>query len=95
MENSHQGNKLSNPTEWKQWTLNDDDDDDDDDDDGDDGDDDDDDDDDGWWMMNNFIAKPAAHQCELIAIRSDVTDLGQDCVECSSTGVWLVAYIPK
>ena len=25
MENSHQGNKLSNPTEWEKWTLNDDD----------------------------------------------------------------------
>ena len=26
MEESHQGNKLSNPTEWEKWTLNDNDD---------------------------------------------------------------------
>ena len=31
MEESHQGNELSNPTEWEKWTLNDNDDDDDDD----------------------------------------------------------------
>ena len=23
MEESHQGNELSNPTEWEKWTLND------------------------------------------------------------------------
>ena len=28
MENSYQGNELSNPTEWEKWTLNVDDDDD-------------------------------------------------------------------
>ena len=29
VSNSHQGNELSNPTEWEKWTFDDDDDDDD------------------------------------------------------------------